>query len=97
MQTENVKTTYLNIRVSKLSKSILQRAAEIEGDTLSHFVVSQALEKAHKLLSKPETLILSTEEQKRFYHLLEEPAKLNKNLSKAITRYKKIKEDVSEI
>jgi uncharacterized protein (DUF1778 family) len=97
MHTETTKSTYLNIRVSKLSKNILQKAAEIEGDTLSHFVVSQALESAYKLLSKPETLLLSSEEQHQFYHLLEDPKELNPYLSKAIQRYKKIKKDVSEV
>jgi len=97
MQTEPIKTSHLNIRISELSKNVLQRAAAIEGNTLSHFVISQALESAHKLLSESQTLILNPEEQLRFYQLLENPPPLNVKLSKAIERYKEIIGDDAEV
>lgn len=97
MQTETIKSSYLNIRISELSKSVLQRAAELEGDTLSHFVISQALESAYKRLSKPQVLSLSPEEQAHFFHLLENPPPINAKLSRAIERYKKVKANGSEV
>lgn len=97
MQTESIKSSHLNIRVSELSKNVLQRAAELEGATLSHFILSQALEGAYKLLSKPQTIYLSPEEQLRFFQLLENPPPINEKLSRAIERYKKVKENGSEV
>ena len=93
MHTEIIKSSHLNIRVSELSKNVLQRAAKLEGDTLSHFVVSQALEGAYKLLSQSQIISLSAEEQMRFFQMLESPSPINNNLSKAIERYKKVKEN----
>lgn len=97
MQTETIKSSHLNIRISELSKNVLQRAAELEGDTLSHFVISQALEGAHKLLSESQTLSLSPKEQLRFFQLLENPPAINANLSRAIERYKRVKEHGSGV
>ena len=97
MQTETIKSSHLNIRISELSKNVLQRAAELEGDTLSHFVISQALEGAYKLLSEPQTLSLSPKEQMNFFNLLENPPPMNEKLSRAIERYKRVKENDSEV
>ncbi|OJW52833.1 MAG: hypothetical protein BGO67_00685 [Alphaproteobacteria bacterium 41-28] len=97
MQTETIKSSHLNIRVSELSKNVLQRAAELEGDTLSHFILSQALEGAYKLLSESQTIYLSPEEQLRFFQLLENPPPINAKLSRAIERYKKVKANGSEV
>ncbi len=97
MQTETVKSTHLNIRISQLSKNVLQRAAELEGNTLSHFVISQALESAYERLSKIQTLSLTPQEQVRFLHLLENPPPLNATLSRAIEHYKRVKKDDSAV
>lgn len=97
MQTEAIKTSHLNIRISELSKNVLQRAADLEGDTLSHFVISQALEGAYKLLSESQTLSLTPQEQMRFFQLLERPPTMSSNLSKAIKRYKEINKNGSKV
>lgn len=97
MQTEIIRSSQLNIRISELSKNVLQRAAELEGDTLSHFVISQALEGAYKRLSESQILSLNSQEQKHFFQLLENPPVINAKLLRAIERYKKIKENGSEI
>jgi uncharacterized protein (DUF1778 family) len=97
MQTETIRSSHLNIRISELSKNVLQRAAELEGNTLSHFVISQALEGAYKLLSESPTLSLSPKEQMHFFQLLETPPVINTKLSRAIERYKRVKENGSEV
>lgn len=97
MYTETIKTSHLNIRISELSKNVLQRAAELEGDTLSHFVISQALEGAYKLLSESQVLSLTPQEQLRFFQLLENPPAMSTNLSKAIERYKGVKKNGSKV
>jgi uncharacterized protein (DUF1778 family) len=97
MQTESIKSSHLNIRISQLSKNVLQRAADLEGDTLSHFVISQALESAYKLLSKSQIVALNPEEQMSFFQLLENPPPLNSKLITAIEQYKKIKNNDSEV
>lgn len=97
MQTETIRSSQLNIRISELSKNVLQRAAELEGDTLSHFVISQALEGAYKRLSESQILSLSPQEQKYFFQLLENPPAINAKLLRAIERYKRIKENGSKV
>ncbi|MBI2707747.1 MAG: DUF1778 domain-containing protein [Proteobacteria bacterium] len=97
MHTETSKSLHLNIRISELSKNVLQRAAEIEGDTLSHFVLSQALESAYKRLSETQTVALNPQEQQQFFHLLENPPPINATFAQAIERYKRVKENGSEV
>lgn len=97
MHNKTNKSSHLNIRISDLSKSVLQRAAELEGDTLSHFVVSQALEGAYKRLAESQTLTLNPEEQARFFQLLEDPPPINKNLTRAVNRYKRVIENESQV
>jgi uncharacterized protein (DUF1778 family) len=97
MQTDTVKSLNLNIRISELSKNVLQRAAELEGDTLSHFVLSQALESAYKRLSETQVVSLNPQEQQQFFQLLENPPPINATFARAIERYKKIKENDLEI
>ena len=67
------------------------------GCCTSHFVISQALESAHMVLSQNQTLSLHPEEQLRFYQLLENPPAVNAKLSKAIERYKRVINDDSEV
>lgn len=95
MQTGTSRSSYLNIRISELSKNLLQRAAALEGDTLSHFVISRALEGAYKRLSEPQIVSLSPAEQMQFLQLLENPAPINSKLSRAIERYQQIKDNDS--
>jgi len=93
MQIESTRSSHLNIRISELSKNLLQRAADLEGDTLSHFVLSRALEGAYKCLSEPQNVSLNSAEQIRFLELLENPPPINMKLARALERYKQAKED----
>jgi uncharacterized protein (DUF1778 family) len=89
MRIETAKSSHLNIRVTELSKNILKKAAKRSGESLSHFIMHRALASAQEILSEPEIINLSPQDQKLFLDLLENPPPLNHNLKTAIKIYKK--------
>ncbi len=70
----------IDLRVTREQKEVLARAAAISGVSMSSFLVSNALSEAKKIVSKNDTISLSTRDRDLFYSLLKNPPKPNKNL-----------------
>lgn len=68
--------------------AILKRAAEIEGRTLSDFVVSAAREAASRTIEETEVLRLSVEDQQQFAEAILNPPKPNAALRRASKRHR---------
>lgn len=60
------KTRRLEARLTPEVHELLQRAANLEGRTLSVFVISAAQEAAGKVIQQREIIQLSRDDQKRF-------------------------------
>jgi uncharacterized protein (DUF1778 family) len=82
------KETRLVARTSLEIQEIIQRAADYSGATLSQFLVDSAIEKAHNVIEKTETLSLSMAGADALFTALENPQKANKKLLKAAQNYK---------
>jgi uncharacterized protein (DUF1778 family) len=90
----NVKnTTRLEARISPETKAIVQKAADLEGRTLTDFVIATVLTEARKVIAQHQTLTLSLEDSQAFVEALLNPPEPNQTLISAGLRYKEMVSD----
>lgn len=81
-----VEMARLEARISKDSHSLLKRAAEIQGRTLTDFVVSVAQEAAQRVIEESDVIKFSLADQTHFADVLINPPKPNDALQRAFAR-----------
>ena len=86
----SLKSQRLMARISDDQKRLLQRAAEIRGQTLTEFVVSTAQEAATRAIVDQEVIDFSVRDSRAFAEGLLDPPPINAALRAAAKRYKKI-------
>ena len=67
------RTARLETRISREALAIVRRAAEIQGRSVSDFVVAAAQEAAKKTVTETEVIRLSRKAQEKFAALLTQP------------------------
>ena len=67
------RSTRLEARISPDALAVLKRAAEIQGRSLSDFVVAAAQEAAQKTIAETQIIRLSVEDQRALAQALQEP------------------------
>jgi uncharacterized protein (DUF1778 family) len=77
-------------RISADQKKVLQRAAEIRGQTLTEFVVSAAREAATRAIVDQEVIDLSLRDSRAFAEGMLGPPPIGASLRAAARRYTKI-------
>ena len=82
------RTARLEARIAPEALSIVRRAAEIQGRSVSDFVVAAAQEAAQKTVAETEVIRLSREAQERFAKLLIKPHAVTPALKKAFARHR---------
>jgi uncharacterized protein (DUF1778 family) len=87
-----LKSQRLMARISDDQKRLLQRAAEIRGQTLTEFVVSAAQDAATRAIIDQEVIEFSLRDSRAFAEGLLDPPPVNAALREAARRYKKIME-----
>jgi uncharacterized protein (DUF1778 family) len=70
--------------------AVVRRVAEIEGRSLSDFLVGAAQEAAHRTIEQSQIIRLSMEEQQRFAALLLDPPAASPALARAAKACKKL-------
>lgn len=80
----------LEARIDPEVHALLKRAAEIQGRTLSDFVVSAARDAALQTIERSGVIHLSLEEQQRFAAELINPSPLSRAMERAIQRHKEL-------
>jgi uncharacterized protein (DUF1778 family) len=90
MQTDQNRTARLEARITRASLAVVRRAAEIQGRSVSDFVVSAAQEAAQKTVAEVEVIRLSREAQEKFAALLLIPPPPNAALVKAFKRHREL-------
>ena len=81
------KNERINLRVKSSAKSLIERAASFEGKTVSHFVLTSALEQAAKTIQKHETMTLNAKNSKIFFEALDAPVRFNRRLTAALEEH----------
>jgi uncharacterized protein (DUF1778 family) len=90
MPQEPYRTARIEARITPDSLAIVRRAAEIQGRSLSEFVVTAAQDAAHKTIEEAHIIRLSAEEQQRFVDLLLNPPAPSPAILKAFERNKEL-------
>ncbi len=65
MPRQSTRTARLEVRVAPEVLAVLKRAAEIQGRSVSDFVISAAWEAAHRTVEEAQVIRLSIEDQRR--------------------------------
>jgi uncharacterized protein (DUF1778 family) len=82
------RTARLEARITREALAVVRRAAEIQGRSVSDFVVAAAQEAAQKTVTEVEVMRLSREAQEKFVELLLNPPDLAPALKKAFRRHR---------
>jgi uncharacterized protein (DUF1778 family) len=83
----------LEARISPETKALLQKAADLEGRTLTDFVVASVQAAAYRVIEQHQTLKLNMEDSEAFVDALLNPPKPNDALKSAALRYKQVMSD----
>jgi uncharacterized protein (DUF1778 family) len=84
------RTERLEARIAPEALAIVRRAAELQGRSVSDFVVAAAQEAAQKTVSEVEVIRLSRAAQEQFAKLLTRPPAPNAVLKKALARHRSL-------
>ncbi len=83
----SVKRGRLAMRITEEQKILLQRAADLEGRSVSDFVIESAQRAAEAVIREHEIITLSTEDSRAFAEALLNPPAPNERLREAFARY----------
>jgi len=81
------KTARLEARITPELHGIIKRAAEIEGRSVTDFVVSAAQEAAERRIERSQMIRLAMEDQKTFFEAILNPPKPSPALLRTIQSY----------
>jgi uncharacterized protein (DUF1778 family) len=82
------RTARIEARITPLALAVVRRAAEIQGRSVSDFVVAAAQEAAQKAVAEVEVIRLSREAQEQFVSLLTNPPAPADALLRALERHR---------
>ncbi|HYS49827.1 MAG TPA: DUF1778 domain-containing protein [Xanthobacteraceae bacterium] len=86
--TSRARAERLEARISRDQKVLFLRAAELQGRTLTDFVVSSAHDAAVRTIEEMQIIRLSAEDSRAFAEALLNPRKPNEKLRAAARRYR---------
>lgn len=89
MPQEPTRTSRIEARISPDALAIVKRAAEIQGRSISDFVVAVAQEAAHRTIEETQIIRLSVEDQRAFAATMLNPPPLAPAMERAIERYRR--------
>jgi uncharacterized protein (DUF1778 family) len=87
MERTNIKTVRLEARIAPQTLALVKRAAELQGRSLSDFVVTAAEEMAQATIERAHIIRLSVDDQQRFAELLIDPPALSPAMERARTAH----------
>ncbi len=78
----------LEARITAEQKALIQRAADLQGRTLTDFVIASVQEAARRTIEDMEVIRLNTADSRAFAEALLAPPKPNRALREAAKRYR---------
>jgi uncharacterized protein (DUF1778 family) len=84
------RTARIEARLTPDGLAAIKRAAEIQGRSVSDFVVTAAQEAAHKTIEEAEIIRLSLEDQRAFAEAILNPPPLAPALKRAFERHRRL-------
>jgi uncharacterized protein (DUF1778 family) len=83
MSPESNRTARIEARIAPDALTVVRRAAEIQGRSVSDFVVAAAQEAAHRTIEETHLIRLSVKDQQLFVDLMLNPSPLSPALKRA--------------
>lgn len=90
MPQEPTRTARIEARIAPDALAAVKRAAEIQGRSVSDFVVAAAQEAAHRTIEETQIIRLSVEDQRAFAEAILNPPPLAPAMERAIERYRNL-------
>jgi uncharacterized protein (DUF1778 family) len=87
-KTHPTSSARLEARIGQDAKALIQKAADLEGRTLTDFVVASVQAAAYKVIEQHQTLKLSIKDSEAFVDSILNPPQPNEALKSAALRYK---------
>jgi len=82
---ESTRTARVEARIAPDALAVVRRAAELQGRSISDFLVAAALKDAHQTIEDAQIIRLSVDHQQRFAELLLNPPPLAPAMQRALT------------
>ncbi len=90
MSSQTARTARLEARIAPDTLAVVKRAAELQGRSVSDFVVAAAEDAAQRTIEETHILRMSVEDQRRFVDLLLNPPPLSPALQRARAAHKRL-------
>jgi uncharacterized protein (DUF1778 family) len=90
MQQDTQRTARIEARISPNSLAAVKRAAELQGRSVSDFVVAAAQAEAERTIEATQIIRLSVEDQREFAAAILDPPPLAPALERAFERHTKL-------
>lgn len=85
-----IRTARVEARIAPDALAVLRRAAELQGRSVSDFLVAAALKDAQRTIEDVQIIRLSVEDQQRFADLLLNPPTLASPMKRALKARKRL-------
>jgi len=89
-QAEDMKTTRFEMRMTPYIRKVVKHAAEIQGRSMSDFIVAAAEEAARKAIEDARVIELTVDEQRRFAEALLDPPTLGSAWKRARESHRRL-------
>lgn len=90
MKSREPRTSRIEARIAPEALAIVRRAAELQGRSISDFMVAAAHEAAQKMVAEVEVIRLSREAQEQFVAMLIDPPPPNAALERAFKLHREL-------
>jgi uncharacterized protein (DUF1778 family) len=87
---ESTRTARVEARIAPDALAVVRRAAELQGRSISDFLVAAALKDAHQTIEDAQIVRLSVEDQHRFAEMLLNPPPLAPAMKRALKVRKRL-------
>ena len=88
--TDRARGERLEARITAEQKALIQRAAELEGRSVTDYVISSVQDAARRTLDAHETITLSATDSRAFVDALLDPPPVNARLKESVRRYRAV-------
>jgi uncharacterized protein (DUF1778 family) len=90
MPVEPTRTARIEARIAPDTLAVVKRAAELQGRSVSDFVVAAAQDAAKKAIEEAQIIRLSVEDQRAFVEAILNPPPLAPAMERAINRHRRL-------
>ena len=90
MPSQSNRTARIEARIAPEALAVVRRAAELQGRSVSDFVVAAAQDAARKAIEETQVIRLSVEDQRAFVDAILNPPPLAQALKRAIARHRRL-------